>query len=196
MNKYSFDLVVRTHGAEQWNAFLALIAELPPVSEVGPWLCGGAVRRLIAGQELDSDFDYFFADLKQVEGFEEWMKTNGGVIERRSDFNKTWRVKGRTVQQITIRYYTSIDDVLNSFDFTICQFGYDSQQITVGQFSLWDLARKRIALHQLTYGVSTLRRLMKYSRQGFTVCGGVLADILQRTVEAPDTINASVVSVD
>lgn len=196
MNRYGFDLVTRTNGNDSWNTFLKILEELPPITEAGPWLCGGAMRRLVAGAELDSDFDYFFANEQQVKAFEQWMKAHAGMIERENQFNKTWRVKGRQVQQITIRYYQSIEDALGSFDFTICQFGWDGAQITVGPFSLWDLARKRIAIHQLTYGVSTLRRLMKYSRQGFTVCGGVLADILQRTVETPESINHNVVSID
>jgi len=37
---------------------------------------------------------------------------------------------------------------------------------------------------------------MKYARQGFTICSGALADILQRTIEDPGTVNANIVSLD
>ena len=196
MQRYQFDLINRTHGPKAWNDFLEIMAELPPVGKGGPWLCGGAIRRVVADGENTSDFDYFFADKSQVDTFTSWMQQHGGTIVRTTATNTTWSLKKHAVQQISLRYYGSIEEVLDSFDFTICQFGWDGEMLAVGPYALWDLGRKKLALHKLTYGVSTLRRLMKYARQGFTICGGALADILQRTIEDPGTVNANIVSLD
>lgn len=196
MEKHSFELVTRTHGAAKWNTFLEAFTQLPTPSKAGPWLCGGAVRRLVQDGENVSDWDYFFASPDQAAQFEGWMLQHSGQKVKTTSTNTTWQIGNRTVQAISVSYYASIEEVLDSFDFTICQFGWDGEVLTVGPYALFDLGRKRLALHKLTYGVSTLRRLMKYSKQGFTVCGGVLGEILQRTIENPETIQSTVVSLD
>lgn len=194
--RYQSDLIDRS-GEGAFNAFEEFMLLMPSVRPEGPWLAGGAIRRLIAtGDHSGSDYDYFFSSDKQQKDFEGFMKDHKAKIVRTTETNVTWKLGEHTIQQIKVRNYKSLDDVLDSFDFTICQCGWNGKKFFVGPYTLWDLARKRLALHRLTYGVSTLRRLMKYSAQGFTACGGVMADILKRTIEQPETVNETVVSLD
>jgi len=58
--------------------------------------------------------------------------------------------------------------------------------LTLGEFTLWDLGRKRLAINRITYPVSTMRRMLKYSKQGFFACGGCMATILQETILSPE----------
>lgn len=51
-------------------------------------------------------------------------------------------------------------------------------------------------IHKITYGVSTVRRLLKYSKQGYTVCSGALAAILNEVVTHPEVIHAETAYVD
>lgn len=161
----------------------------------GPWICGGFFRRILLNQKRDSDVDYFFKNPKQLKQFLLDATSGGWEETARSDTAITLKKGGRVAQASIIHYYASIEAVLNSFDFTITQVGFDGKDLVFGPYTLWDIARKRLALHRLTYGVSTLRRLIKYSRQGFTACGGVMADILQQVVNDPQTINHEVVSL-
>lgn len=45
------------------------LKRLPGLGAGGPWIAGGAVRRTVNGESLDSDFDFFFANEKQADDF-------------------------------------------------------------------------------------------------------------------------------
>lgn len=177
-----------------------IVEALPSVSASGPWIAGGAIRRTLLQEPLNSDVDYFFRDEEQKKAFVEAIQEKGGWLISEKEHAATFGIKVDhdtvIVQAITMAYYPTLDAVLDSFDFTITQFGYDGTDLVCGPCSLWDLARKRLALHKLTFGVSTVRRLIKYTRQGFTACGGVLASILEQVVADPQTIHREVTYVD
>lgn len=173
---------------------------LPSALSQGPWIAGGAIRRTLAKQSLESDIDYFFADEAQKAAFVLDMIAKGAWQSSENEHNVTFGIminnKKVVVQAITIAYYANVEAVIDSFDFTITQFGYDGESLVCGDYSLWDLARGRLALHKLTFGVSTVRRLLKYTKQGYTACAGVLAAILEETAANPATINRNVQYVD
>jgi hypothetical protein len=66
----------------------------------------------------------------------------------------------------------------------------------MGDWSLYDPARKRLVPHHGTYGVSTILRIIKYCNQGYTVCSGGLAQILDEVAKNPATINAETRYID
>lgn len=166
----------------------------PPVGPQGPWLGGGALRRTLAKMPLESDFDFFFRDADQLEAFSASLEKVGLTKTRETahhvQFSGYLAAATREViiQCIRFRYYETAEQVIDSFDFTICQFAFDGERITCGEFALWDLGRKRLAIHKLTYPVSTMRRLIKYTKQGFTACGGCLATILRETSASPELL--------
>lgn len=180
---------------------LQIVADLPAVAPGGPWIAGGAIRRTLLQDKLESDFDFFFRSPEQKAEFVETLtEDHGAWLISEREHAATYGVKfdQRTliVQAITMAYYESPEAVIDSFDFTITQFAYDGTDLICGEFSLWDLSRKRLALHKLTYGVSTVRRLIKYTKQGFTACSGVLAAILGEVVDHPEVIHREVQYVD
>ena len=200
MSKYGFLEFVGRYADPEKCELVKLLPSLPAVHVDGPWIAGGAIRRTLLGDSLSSDIDYFFRDEAQATAFHDDMLQRKGWEIRRTEQNVTYglRVENATVivQAIRMGFYPSPAAVIDSFDFTITQFAYDGESLYCGEFSLWDLARKRLALHRLTYGASTVRRLIKYTRQGFTACGGCLADILESTVADPATIHREVQYVD
>lgn len=179
-----------------------LATSLPTVTPSGPWVAGGAIRRTLLQEPLASDIDYFFRDEELKAAFVADLETRGASKVHENEHATTFNIqidgKGKpvVVQAITLAYYPTLEAVLDSFDFTITQFGYDGEDLVCGQFALWDLVRKKLALHKLTFGVSTVRRLIKYTRQGFTACSGVLASILEATVADPQTIHRETEYVD
>jgi hypothetical protein len=184
------------------SALAAAVKALPGLSlSAGPWLAGGAVRRAITGRKLDSDLDLFFASAEQLGEVKDALIEGGAAIGATTDHVVTLTLPREgeqpwKVQLCRIAYYAAPADVLDSFDFTICQCLTDGETLVVGEFTLWDLARKRLALHRLTYGTATVRRLIKYTRQGFTACSGALADILERSIADPSTVQREVEYVD
>lgn len=198
--------------SEDHELFQAL-DRLPPVSDVGPWLAGGALRRTLLRQPLASDFDFFFASEGQFNLFCERMKEKGAWQTSKNEHNTTFRLPSVgpkpigenefsayqpeiEVQAITTRWYDRLEDVLDSFDFTICQFGYDGDRLVCGDYSLWDLGRKRLVPHKITFGTASMRRLLKYTNQGFTICAGGLSNILEQVVAEPEIIRAETQYLD
>lgn len=195
------------------TAFARALDRLPDISEAGPWVGGGSVRRLIAGLPQDSDFDFFFADQGQFDAFCADMKKRGAEIQHENDFNITFllpKAKAKPigddeftvagpelkVQAIRLRFHPTLAETLEGFDFSLCKFGYDGTSLVCGDYSLFDLASKRLVPDRISFGTSTLRRIIKYTKQGYTICSGGLANILQQVVDDPSIIQAEVEYVD
>lgn len=196
--KFNFkDFLSRSTDNVDDLAIFKIVGHLPCLSESGPWIAGGAIRRTLLGEALSSDVDVFFASPDQMNTF--IAELGGGKVSE-SEHNTTFLVmvgdETMPIQCIHFAFYDSAESLLDSFDFTITQFATDGASLWCGEFSLWDLACKRLALHKLTFGTSTLRRVIKYTRQGFTACSGVLADILEKTIEAPGTVHRKVQYID
>lgn len=177
------------------------LTALPSLSATGPWIAGGALRRTLLRQEPDSDFDFFFKDADQLTAFAAELDTKGFEKVRETEHHMHYR--GRVgdsalpadVQLIRFAFYADALAVIDSFDFTICQFAFDGTLMTAGDYSLWDLGRKRLAVHKVTFPVSSMRRVLKYATQGFKACNGCLATLLRATAENP-SLNTEIAYVD
>lgn len=170
-----------------------VLADLPSLGVEGPWLGGGALRRTLLGQEPASDFDFFFRDQEQLAAFTSALEARGFGKVKETEHHIQYRGRAgaemRDVQCIRFAYYANAAEVIASFDYTICMLAFDGEHITVGDYTLWDLGRRRLAINKITYPVSTMRRMLKYTSQGFTACAGCLATILRTTAESPDLLN-------
>lgn len=187
------DLLARSTDRDFAETTLStVLAGLPSLSPEGPWLAGGALRRTLLGKEPESDFDFFFRDADQLKSFGKRLEARGLKRVRETDHHIEYRGPvgdsklSRDIQLIRFTYYQTAEEVIESFDYTICQFAFDGETVTCGEFSLWDLGRKRLAVHRITYPVASMRRLLKYATQGFTACPGALATILRETATRPE----------
>lgn len=178
---------------------LSTIASVIGVSTTGPFLVGGSVRRFIIGQQQDSDFDVGFTSADQLETSTEHLIGKGAKRTTDTNFYRGFAVeiegKSRVVQFLKVAYGTAAE-VIDSFDFTICQAAYDSESLTLGDYTLFDLGRKRLAIHKVTYAKSTIRRMLKYGKQGFSVCNGCIDSILKAVVTNPALADSDVQYVD
>lgn len=159
------------------------------------WCAGGAIRRTLIKQPLDSDFDFFFRDAEHLAAWEAGLPSSLSLV-RETEHHKHWRgpvgdsALPIDVQAIRFRFYDSPEAVIDSFDYTITQFAFDGKDLITTPVALWDLGRKRLAIHKITYPVATMRRLLKYTRQGFTACNGCLATLLRETAQSPEALAA------
>ncbi|OPH61910.1 hypothetical protein BC351_01320 [Paenibacillus ferrarius] len=201
MNKYNFkEFLSRFMNDVDDHELFAVLKGLPDFITNEMWLAGGAIRRTLIGSELSSDFDLFFkneAILKQYAKSLEGKKAKK-TAETEHHITYCLDIKGNTriIQLIKIGYYESPEAVIDTFDFTIAQFAYDGTDLFCGRYSLWDLSRKRLALHKLTYGVATMRRLIKYTKQDFTACAGVMQSILEAVVNDPKVVQSNIQYID
>lgn len=159
-----------------------VLSALPPLQCNKVWIAGGALRRTITGKPLDSDFDIFFRGVEEYLTYKGKLSNLGAKLHKESENADTYHVeadgKTRTVQLVKTIYPLHVADLLDAFDFTVCQLAYDGIELASGDFTLWDIGRKRLAVHKITRHVSSLRRLLKYTKEGYYACQGCLTEVL------------------
>lgn len=195
------ELCERSGYSNNLSALEDVLSDLPALSASGPWLAGGSLRRLLLGTNpLESDLDFFFCSEAQADSFSSSLAKVGFVSVFRSANSETFarQEKNRriVVQAVRLAYFQTLDEALDAFDFTICQFGFDGTRFIAGNHSLWDLGRKRLVVHRVTFATATVRRLIKYTKQGFTVCNGAVKTILEAVAEDSSLIRGEIEYVD
>jgi hypothetical protein len=138
----------------------------------GPWICGGAARKICFGLPIDTDIDIYFQSHKQYELFLKKMeqaKIAGDDIsvQGKSQWAESWLWNGITVQLITFQFFATLNDVLDDFDITVAQFGFDGWNSYSPYDSYEDEEKKLIKFHKLTRPMQAMRRIIKYSKQGY-----------------------------
>lgn len=111
-------------------------------------------------------------------------------------FDSNAQIAEYDIQLIEKRFFADAEELINYFDFTICQFVTDGTTLLCGDFSLWDLGRKKLVVNKITYPVSSMRRMIKYANQGFYVCNGSMVQFLQQVVEDPQILETAFDYVD
>lgn len=144
-------------------------------SQIG-FIGGGAVRKTIQNIPLDTDIDIYF---KSQADFDLCLTYfNQHRIDEIVDngLNKTFHIlinnKKYKIQFVYMIYCPKIEDFIEHADFTICQFAYDGEKIYCGDFSMYDLANKKLNIYYITSPHFSLQRISKYNEQGFCSCDG------------------------
>lgn len=204
VHKYNIvDFLSRSYSnVEEDIEIFKVIKHLPELIKDKMWIAGGAIRRTLLNKELDTDVDLFFKDEESLKSYSKELEKIGAKIITENEHQTTFTYhieklnKSYLIQAVTISFYDNVEDLLDSFDFTITQFAFDGEILYCGEHSIWDLKSNKLALHKLTYGVATMRRMIKYTNQGFTACAGTMASILEATVANPGVIQSDIEYID
>jgi hypothetical protein len=89
------------------------------------------------------------------------------------------------VQIVLLIQGETVQDVIDTFDFTISMLGTDGTWLYFNEYTWTDLLRKRLRVHHIHHGISTMRRMVKYSRRGFYACVGTMREIAEGVVNSP-----------
>jgi len=163
-------------------------------SQDGVWLGGGAIRRTLINQPLDSDFDFFFRD---QESFDKWLEnvpTTMKVVKKtKHHVQLEGTIEGSQlpiiVQGIYFKFYPDgAPSVIDSFDYTITQFVLSDTSLHTTDMAIWDLGRRKLSINKITYPVASMRRMLKYTKQGFTACAGCMQDLFTKTATSPEAM--------
>jgi|APHig6443717497_1056834.scaffolds.fasta_scaffold86994_2 hypothetical protein len=148
-------------------------------------IAGGAIRDSLFGDEY-SDIDIFGLTKEDLDLFVKLnlTKSHGYKLVYFNDNLRTYR-KGKIKVQIIYREYEKLTDIIDSFDFTVCQFMYDGEKVICNPSGLLDVYHKRIVINHLDplFVFDSLRRVQKYIQKGYTICNGGIKDILDKTRE-------------
>lgn len=136
-------------------------------------IAGGAVRAYLTNQPITTDYDLFFDN---EDHFNEVTKDLRVVYN--NEMMSVFKPDGLHIQAMKI--YLPIEELLDSFDFTICQFALRDGIIHTTQEALLDLGRKALVPHKITYPIASYRRSVKYQGYGFKMCKGSVTDFLEQ----------------
>lgn len=145
----------------------------------GVWVAGGALRTLFNPCEVISDFDLFFQDSKALDFTQDILEMSGYklIFECPKGELFTYRYRDVKIQCIAKRFYSDAIDLIDSFDFTICQAAFDGTTLHITKSMIKSAKKKNLYLHKVTYPVATLNRMMKYKEKGYYVLEKTLRDI-------------------
>lgn len=94
--------------------------------------------------------------------------------------------------------------VIDTFDFSICQWAHNGTDIFWGAYAIQDMMRARVRIVRIHHPMSTMRRMVKYSGRGYFFCNGAMLQIAEavslfarsRRAWGLDPLTDSVISVD
>lgn len=156
------------------------------------WVAGGCVRDYFSTGKLDSDIDIFFPDADQFEKCRMYLleateqtikeiidekevikiipKDRAAVLFQNDNVIKI-KYRGRKYDLVK-KYFASPELTIDEFDFTVCCAATDGKKVFTHNTFWMDLAKRQLMLHKLPFPLSTLWRLQKYIKKGYTICSG------------------------
>ncbi len=156
-----------------------------PDMKNGPWIAGGAPLRWWQGQPVgESDIDVFCANAKQAADIVERIKSYGRWTRKfesdnaitlgywsKKDVSKIW-----TIQIIKRRYFNNLQEVIDSFDMTVCEIGTGGNEWLLNKHTAKDIRERNLRMKQ-PLQPDALKRLVKYWTYGYRPVEGVLEDV-------------------
>jgi len=152
----------------------------------GPWIAGGAPLRWYQNQPVDrNDIDVFCANALQAQAVIERIKSYGRFHVKAEtenavtiEYNKKdqgWG-NGWVIQVITKRYYSSLKEIIDNFDITVCQIGTTGNEWLLGDYTAKDIRERNLRM-SLPLHQDAVKRLTKYWVYGYRPVPGLLDDV-------------------
>jgi hypothetical protein len=162
-----------------------------PDLKTGPWIAGGACLRWFQNNPVGqhSDIDVFCKNEKQATRLIEYIKNEIGLAHFngysstvfKSDNAHTFNIHGDghdwKIQIITCRYFDNIQDVIDSFDLTVCQIATTGNEWILGDQTAKDINERNLRFKHITK--QSPKRLIKYWTYGFNPVPGTIETIQQ-----------------
>jgi hypothetical protein len=135
------------------------------------WLAGGALRTLIDSEDEVNDFDIFFKSVEAQINIKNKLTSAGFEIiyECPNGFLFTYKKNSVKVQLVCRQYYSSPEELISSFDFTVTCAATNGKFLYYTRPFIKDIKRKELHLSNLTYPVASFKRAVRYSNKGYSV---------------------------
>jgi hypothetical protein len=132
------------------------------------WIAGGALRDYFTEKPLKSDCDIFFPNFQEYNKAKNYFLSKGSDIIWESENGMKVNHNGSTFDLIKIIRATPLDTI-SRFDFTISMLATDGKDIYYGKNSLKDLQDRKLVINEVINPLSTLKRVLKHYRKGYTM---------------------------
>jgi len=155
----------------------------------GPWVAGGACLSWFQNKSCSSDIDLYFKSEKQfdktVQYFVKELANSNFVLvntistDNAITYNIMCNATSNTIaiQFIKKNFFNTPQDVIESFDITVCQIAWDGNKLYVGDNFANDLATKTLRFNK--FSPASHKRLVKYMCYGFIPHKGCIETLIQ-----------------
>jgi hypothetical protein len=199
-NVFAFDSLVRSLGKKperktnkyptvpesDWPA----LDVIQPNAKDGPWIAGGACLKWYQGQPVNmSDIDVFFRDAFQLRrAMNRIEDTKRFHVRHRSENAITYEYSAIndsledvqtvfTIQLIQHKYFNSMEEVIDRFDFSVCQVATCGEEWVLGEYTARDIRSRSLRAVGDVKG-DIAKRLTKYWVYGYRPVEGLVNDII------------------
>lgn len=177
------------------NEYIEAVLETFPE---GTFIAGGYLTSLISGaNDPKSDIDIFFKNEESFRQAYVCLTANSnslpevlrGYRAQRTIENAltpnvmfiNFVAKGKpNIQLIKTRWFSTPEEIIDGFDFTITQFAIDEDNFYFNPESLLDIINKKLTLHKLTFPEKALARIAKYTKKGYSIEESVMEKITEQ----------------
>ena len=161
------------------------VSIIEPDLKQGPWIAGGAPLRWYQGLPVgESDIDIFCRDARQAQAVIEHIKSYGRYSVKHESENaltisyhklSNWS-DSRTLQVITRRYFSSLEEVIDNFDISVCQIGTTGTEWVMGKNAARDIRERNLRFVDPLMP-DAVKRLTKYWVYGYRPVPGTVEAI-------------------
>lgn len=170
---------------DDWEA----VSIIEPDAAKGPWIAGGAALRWYQGLAVgENDIDVFCANREQVDNLVEQVKSYGRYSVKFDSDNATtlshWNKDSDhqwTIQIIKRRYYNNLQEVIDSFDMTVCEIGTCGNEWLLNKYTARDIREHNLRMKQ-PLQPDALKRLTKYWTYGYRPVPGLIEAVQNNPV--------------
>jgi hypothetical protein len=154
----------------------------------GPWIAGGSIRKLWQGVKWkDGDIDFFFKSRVQCANFRQHIDKiftqkvfnndlndpplitifNTYTSDNAASYDISCNNEIIKIQTIFKQFHETAEDMINTFDFTVCQFISDGNTMWATQEAVDDLNSLKLRKTTTTKNKIKIGRALKYTAYGF-----------------------------
>ncbi len=146
------------------------------------WVAGGALREyFLNGHCFDSDVDLFFNERSEIVRVLLQLRNNCSFkhyLITENAIKGTAKIKGKIVNiDLVKRLFPNPKSTIEEFDFTVICCAVDREKVYYNPSFPFDLLRRKLVVNSLPFPMSTLQRVQKYVKKGFSICNGGLLEI-------------------
>lgn len=135
---------------------------------INAWIAGGVLRDYFSDKPLKSDCDIFFPNLSEFDKAKSYLISKGAKVIWESENGMKVAYKGNTFDLVKI-FMPNPMATIGRFDFTISMFATDGNDVYYGNNSLKDLQDRKLVINTIVNPLSTLKRVLKHYKKGFTM---------------------------
>lgn len=137
-------------------------------NRINCWVAGGVLRDYFSDKPSNSDCDIFFSNINDFNKAKNYLKSKGATTIWESENGMKINYNDNTYDLVKI-FTNNPSETINRFDFTISMFATDGKKLYYGNSSLKDLKDRQLVINKISNPLSTLKRVLKHYRKGFTM---------------------------